>query len=310
MDRAGLRRLIRGPIATVPTAFEDDYKLDLGVMSSLTEWWVENGVIAGKGVIKVAAAMGEGPDLNDDEWPRLLETVVDAAAGKAAIVCGLRTKNTLHTIEDAKRASDLGAIGVQIDLPIFHHPTEGDIIRYFTDISGAIDVGIVVYNTWWFGAESVSINCVHHLAALDKVVALKWSVPPDRNYDDMRDFASELNVIDNGNQPVRNHKNGGEGYINHTMNVWPAHDLRLWDLLEHHRYDEAQALWDKINGPLAELIADTEQYSGGYRVSKAMMRLTGHPMGEPRPPTLPLTPEEERRLRALMATFDWPIFPY
>ena len=57
-------------------------------------------------VLKVAAAMGEGPMLSDEEWPALLRTVVGAADDKAAIVCGLHYKDTKRTIEDAKRAEE------------------------------------------------------------------------------------------------------------------------------------------------------------------------------------------------------------
>ena len=67
--------------------------------------------------------MGEGPDLTDDEWPVLLDTVVKTADGRGTVFCALKTKATLQTIDDAKRAQDLGAVGLQIDLPIFHHPT-------------------------------------------------------------------------------------------------------------------------------------------------------------------------------------------
>ena len=86
MTRDDLRRLIRGPFATVPTAFDARLKLDLGVMAERTRWWVANGLVAGKAVIKVAAAMGEGPDLSDDEWPHLLRNVVNASGDRAAIV--------------------------------------------------------------------------------------------------------------------------------------------------------------------------------------------------------------------------------
>lgn len=307
MRRDDLKRLIQGPFATVPTAFDDKFRLDLGVMAELTRWWVAQGVVSGQAVLKVAAAMGEGPDLSDDEWPQLLRTVVDAAGGKAAIVCGLKTKNTLHTVEDAKRAQDLGAVGVQIDLPIFHHPTQDGIVRFFSDISDAIDIGIVLYNTWWFGAPSISVESVRRLADAEHLVAIKWSVPPDGEYDEMRQFAAQVNVIDNANQPVRCHKNGGRGYINNTMNAYPAHDLALWELLEARRYDEAQALWDRVNKPLSAFIERAALRSGGYRVNKGMMALMGRPMGVPRPPTLPLDDHEMAALRDLMAGFGWPL---
>jgi len=307
MDRTDVKRLIQGPFATVPTAFDAQLHLDLGVMSDLTQWWVTQGVVAGKAVLKVAAALGEGPDLSDDEWPHLLRTVVNAAGGQAAIVCGLKTKNTLHTIEDARKAQDLGAIGVQIDLPIFHHPTQDDIVRFFSDISAAIDIGIVIYNTWWFGAPSITVESMRQLADAEHVIGVKWDVPPDCDYDDMRQFTDLVNVIDNSNQIVRCHKNGGRGYINSTMHAYPAHDLAIWDLLEAQRYDEAQAMIDRVNKPLREFMDRVGQRSGGYRVAKGMMAIMGRPVGAPRPPTLPLDTAEMAELYDLMSGFGWPL---
>jgi 4-hydroxy-tetrahydrodipicolinate synthase len=308
MRRDELKDLIQGPFTTVPTAFDGRFNVDLGVMADLTRWWVDNGCVTGKTVIKVTATMGEGYDLSDDEWPRVVRTVVDAAAGKAAIVCGLKTKGTRHTIEDARRAQDLGAIGLQIALPIFHFPTQDDIVRYFTDISDAIDVGIVIYNTWWFGAPSISADSVRRLADAEHVVAVKWDVPPDGDYDEMHQFAAQVNVIDNSNQPVRCHQNGGRGYITNTMTAYPAHDLALWELVEARRYDEVQATWDRVNGPLARFIAQVSQHSGGdSRVAKGLVAIMGHPMGAPRPPSLPLDDQEMVALRELVAGFGWPV---
>lgn len=314
MNRNELKELIQGPIATVPTAFDADYQLDLDTMTELTSWWVESGLVKGTTVIKVAAAMGEGPDLSDDEWPQLLRTVVNAADGRAAIVCGLKTKNTLHTIEDAKRAQDLGAIGVQIDLPIFHHPVQDDMVRFFTDISDQIDIGIMVYNTWWFnhpslGDLSLSPDSILRLADAEHVVGIKWSVPPgdEYDYDDMRRFSHIFNVIDNSNQAVRAHKNGARGYITSTLQAYPPHDLKLWELLEAERYDEAQALIDRVSGPLAAFGARSSRRSGGYRLPKALMEVMGRPVGPPRPPTLPLDDEELAELREIVAGLGWPV---
>ncbi|HET8523634.1 MAG TPA: dihydrodipicolinate synthase family protein, partial [Thermomicrobiales bacterium] len=243
MTRDELRQLIRGPIATLPTPMDATCALDLGTMAELTRWWVANGLTKDRAPIKVAAAMGEGPDLTDEEWPLLLKTVVDAAGPEAAVICALKPKDTIHTIEDAKRAQDLGAIGLQIDLPFFHGPNEDDTVRYFSDISDAIDIGIMIYNTFWFGAKSLTAETIGRLRKADRVVAIKWAVPADIDYDSMREFAADFNVIDNSNQPVRCHQNGGQGYIDPTTAVWPAHALKVWDLCEAKQYDEAQTLY-------------------------------------------------------------------
>jgi 4-hydroxy-tetrahydrodipicolinate synthase len=275
-------------------------------MAELTEWWIQQGLRTGKSVLKVAAAMGEGPDLDDSEWPKLLETVVNTANGRVPVVCGLRTKNTLHTVEDARRAQDLGAVGVQIDLPIFHHPTQDDYVRYFTDISDAIDIGIIIYNTWWFGAESIKAESLLRLTDAEHVVAVKWSTPTDAGYDDMRQFSGIFNVIDNSNNPVGCQRNGGRGYISSIIHAWPEHDLRVWELVEQQRHDDAQARFDRVNLALRAFDERLARESGGYRLQKALMEAIGRPVGPPRPPTLPLNANQLAELRDLMLKLNWP----
>ena len=298
--------MIQGPIATIPTAFDAAYGLDTATMAELTDWWVQQGLRTGKSVLKVAAAMGEGPDLDDSEWPKLLETVVNAANGRVPVVCGLRTKNTLHTIEDARRAQDLGAVGLQIDLPIFHHPTQDDYVRYFTDISDAIDCGIIIYNTWWFGAESITAETLLRLTDAEHVMGVKWSTPTGADYDDMRQVSGIFNVIDNTNNPVGCHRNGGRGYISSIIHAWPEHDLRIWELAEQRRYDEAQALFDQVNVMLRAFQDRLARESGGYRIQKGLMEAIGRPVGPPRPPTLPLNAGQLAELRDLMLQLSWP----
>ena len=305
MTRDELGKLIRGTLGTIPTAFDDKMKVDLARMADLTKWWVENGMGTDVAPIKVAAAMGEGPDLSDDEWPHLLRTVVNAAGSDAVVICGLKTKNTLHTIEDAKKAQDLGAVSLQIDLPVFHHPNQDDYVRYFTDISDAIDIGIMIYNTYWFGCESITAETMLRLADAEHVVAVKWDVPEGHDYDEMRRFAHIFNVIDNANQPVRCHKNGGRGYISGLIAAYPQHDLGIWQLLEAHRYEEAQAQCDRVYNALVSF-KPTRQ-SGGYRHIKGLMAAMGRPVGPPRPPTLPLDEQDIAELKGILRGVGWPV---
>lgn len=309
MDQAELKRLVQGPLAAVPTAFRDDYALDLDAMARLTEWWIDQGLVTGRSVIKVTAAMGEGPDLADDEWPQVLRTVVEAAKGRTAVVCGLKTSGTYRTVEDAKRAQDLGATAVQIDLPFLHHPTQDDYVRYFMDVSNAIDIGILIYNTWWFGCPSISPATMLRLADAERAVAIKWSVPPGGpdSYDDMVQFADRFNVIDNSLQWVRCHKNGGRGHISITTHAWPQQQLAVWDLLEAGKYDEAQSEYDRVETSIRRVFAKTSARSGGYQGTKAMLELMGLRVGPSRPPSLPLTADELAELKATMAACGWPL---
>ena len=308
MNRDEIKRLMVGPIATVPTPFDDEFEVDYGRMAAATQFWVENGLVAGTAVIKVAAAMGEGPMLTDDEWPPLLRTVVQAAEGKAAIMCGIHYKDTKRTIEDAKIAQDLGAFGLQISPPIFNSPTQDDILRYYEDVSDAIEIGILIYNTHWYAGGNVLPETLLKMADFEHVVGVKWSVPEDQEYDDMTKFADIFNVIDNSSQAAHCHKLGGRGYINLTAEIYPPHELRVWELLENHQYDEAQSLFDKVNDPLREIYARQAAESGGQaRLKKGMMALMGMPMGASRPPSQPLSDDDMAELRQVLLGFGWPV---
>ncbi|MBM3934067.1 MAG: dihydrodipicolinate synthase family protein [SAR202 cluster bacterium] len=305
MDRKTLRSLIQGTIVTTPTPMDKDLKIDLAMTTYITRWWVSQGLGTNVAPLKVVAAGGEGPDLSDDEWPQVVRTTVNAAGKNAVVMCALKTKNTLHTIDDAKRAADLGAIGLQIDLPFFHHPNQDDYIRYFSDISDKIDIGIMIYNTYWFGAEPIAPETVVKLANnAEHVVAIKWGVPKGADYDVMRQFSDKVNVIDNTSQAVRCHKNGGRGYISSTATAYAKHDLDVWRLMEQKKYAEADAEFDRVRVPLKEWRAKASK-SGGYRHIKAYMTAVGKHVGDPRPPTLPMSDDEIAELKQLMRQIGW-----
>ena len=307
MNRADCRKIFRGTIATLPTPFDGGKRLDLPRMSDLTSWWVEHGLGSDVAPLKVAAVMGEGPMLGDDEWPALLRTVVNAAGSDASVICALKPKDTIHTIEDAKKAQDLGAVGLQIAPPMFHGPTQDDYVRFFSDISSAIDIGIMIYNTHWYGCPSVSPDTMLRLSDAEHVAAIKWSVPENLDYDDMRKFAHIFNVIDNSSQPIRCHKNGGHGYISATICAYPEFDLHIWQLLEAKLYDEAQEQWDVREKSYTPWRQKIRTESGGVRHVKGAMDAMGLSAGPPRLPTLPLKEQDISELKSILEGMGWPV---
>lgn len=307
MNREELQQLMRGISVAVPTPFDEEYRLDLATATELTKWWVANGLGTDTAPLKLAAAWGQGPDLSDDEWPHLLRTVVNAAGSDAVVMQALKSKDTLRTIEDARKAQDLGAIGLQIELPYNHSPNQDDYVRYFTDISDAIEIGIMIYNTYWFGCQPISADTLLRLADAEHVVAVKWNAPADGDYDEMRQFSHIFNVIDNSGSPVRCHKNGGRGFVSAYAPAYAAPELEIWQLLEEKRYEEAQAILSRIEGAIGPVRARIAARSGGYRLAKGMMEVMGRPAGPPRQPTQRLNSEELSDLEGALRGLGWPV---
>ncbi|MBM3934932.1 MAG: dihydrodipicolinate synthase family protein [SAR202 cluster bacterium] len=308
MNRAEAKKLLVGPIATVGTPFDKDYEVDYGRMAEMVRWWVANGLVRGRAVIKVAAAMGEGPQLSDTEWPLLLRTAVQAANGKATVYCGIHFKDTVRTIEDCRKALDLGADGVQINTPFINDSTQTDILRHYTDVSNAVKIPILVYTVPGYHNGAIDPDTIRKMTALESVVGIKWTPPKGEEYDQISDVAKSLNIIDNTTQPVRAHKLGARGFINWTCDIYPQFDLKVWDLLEAKNYAEAEAMWEPVYKPLREQIAKMMKYSGGQaRMKKAMMAAMGNPIGSSRAPSAPATRQELAEVHRLLAGFGWPV---
>jgi 4-hydroxy-tetrahydrodipicolinate synthase len=311
VEREELRKLIVGPVAAVATPFDEGFEVDYGRMAEATQFWVENGLVAGKAVIKVAAAMGEGFMLSDDEWPMLVRTVVQAANGKAAIMCGIHYKDTKRAIEHAKKAQDLGVIGVQVPPPMHHAPTQDDMLKYYEALSDAVDIGILIYNNPWYPNGNVLTETLLKMRNFESIVAVKWNTwgsPEGQEYEDMVEFVDTFNVIDNTVSPIRCHQLGGHGFIQTTVDAYPPHDLRIWELAEKGEYEEAEAEYYRVQKPLRELREKFAERSGGEaRLKKGMMKLMGMPMGASRPPSQPLSDEEMAELREVVVSFGWPV---
>jgi 4-hydroxy-tetrahydrodipicolinate synthase len=308
MNREELKELLRGCIVATVTPFDDDFEVDYGRMAELTRWWVESGLVKGKAVLKVASMMGEVPQMRDDEWTALLRTTVQAAKGSASVMAGIHYKDTRRTIEDAKRAQDLGAIGLQVSPPIYNDPTQDDMLRFYGAVSDAIDIGIMIYHTHWMPGGRIETETFLKMADFEHVVAIKWNAPRDVPYEDMQQLTSIFNILDNSNQPGRCYKLGGRGFLDEQAPAYPPHDLKVLELLESGRYDEGQALWDSVTVPLQVFYDKITSRSGGQpRVKKGVMAVMGHPVGSMRPPSQPLSGEEMAELREILIGFGWPV---
>lgn len=308
MDRAELRRRIRGLIVVTVTPFDDDLEVDLGRVAQHTEWMIENGLVEGKAVLKVASVMGEVTSMTDVEWPEVVRTAVRAANGRVPVIAAVHSKDTRRTIDDALKMQDLGAIGLQVSPPFENFPTQDDMLRYFGAVSDAIGIGVMIYHAHWTAHGRIEIETFKKMTDFEHVMAIKWNTPADVPYEAMQELVADFNILDNSNQPGRCYKNGGQGFLDHLSPAYPAHDLEVLELLEAGKFDEGQAVWDEVCKPTVEFRSTTLGDSGGAaRLKKAAMAIMGHPAGSMRPPSMPVDEQEMAELRTILVDAGWPV---
>ena len=305
MDGQALRTKICGNYMALPTPFKADYSLDLAALRRLVHRLLDAGYRTGNGVFLVAGAAGEFSVLDMDERRVLAETVVEEANGRIPVVVGVQDTSTRRVVELTCFARSIGADAVQLSPPFYEPPSPDDILEMIRTVSDAAEIPIIVYNTWWTGVGTdVGYELIAKILDIPNVGALKWSASSSFVYEQvLRDFASEVPMIDNYLSEAWSHMLGATGFTSHPPFAWPEWGLRLWEHLQQRRYVQATEMLKQFRIPYYRLISKTMRYTGSEaNVDKTALELIGEPVGSVRPPARPLTQElREEVLQLLLA---------
>ncbi len=74
------------------------------------------------------------------------------------------------------------------------------------------------------------------MSDLENVAAIKWSPHSGQKNEDMTAFVSRFNVIDNTVNPIQCHQLGGHGFVQTTIEAYPAHDLMVYKSMQEEKY--------------------------------------------------------------------------
>jgi 4-hydroxy-tetrahydrodipicolinate synthase len=162
-----MRIMIKGSLPALVTPFTNG-QLDLDTLKKLVEWHVDQG---SHGLVPVGTT-GESPTLSHSEHDLVVQTVVDAAAGRFPVVAGAGSNNTAETVRLVKAAKAAGADAALVVTPYYNKPTQRGLIAHFT---AAADCGlpIVIYNIPGRSVVDMTPETMGELAKHDMIVAVK-----------------------------------------------------------------------------------------------------------------------------------------
>ena len=305
MHHADLSRRLKGCYVTVPTMFRDsDLELNLPAMERHVLYLINGGIQEGNGVILAGGAAGDFSTMSISERLKVAETVISTANGRIPVAVGAQTPSTRDLVELARGAQNLGAAFIQVSPPFYFSHTEDDFFEYVSAAATAApEVGIIVYNTYWT-SSGVSRNLVDRLLDLPNVVGLKWSTPDKGNMEFesvVAQFSQRIAIIDNQNRFVSSHILGAHSIELHICNHWPAWGVNLWNLLQAHKYEEAQREMIRVVLPYMELWSEIERYtSGDGYMDKLCMELVGLDSSRCRPPTRDVRGSFRNKVRTML----------
>jgi 4-hydroxy-tetrahydrodipicolinate synthase len=163
----------RGTWFVLPTAFEDDGRLDTDgqrqVVEAAISWGVDGLVTLG--------VMGEAPSLTEGERTEVLRTVVEASAGRIPVAAGCSGPSSTVVAHRIREVAGLGASAVMISAPPLARDIDA-LPRFFEGARKASPVPIILQDepvtTGTVLSVSVLLRCIEACGAS----AVKLEDPP------------------------------------------------------------------------------------------------------------------------------------
>jgi 4-hydroxy-tetrahydrodipicolinate synthase len=278
-----------GVLPALITPFTDDGSaLDTRALADIVDRLIGAGVAG----LVPGGSTGEFTTLRDAERRQLVETTVEAAAGRVPVVAGTGALSTRETVDLSVHAERAGAAAVMVVPPFYDAVSWRELLAHYTAVADAIDIPIMYYNLP--SASGVRLTAAQ-LRELP-VACLK---------DTGGDAVAATELIQTGGPTLLN------GWDTLTFAalaagvravVWGAASILPRECVELHRLliDEvdlpaARELWARL-WPLCRFL-EGQSYPGAV---KAACRLVGDTTGPVRAPLLPLDGAATSELAALL----------
>jgi 4-hydroxy-tetrahydrodipicolinate synthase len=289
MSTAPFGRLLTAMV----TPFAGDGSLDLDAAAGLASYLVDE--LDNDGLV-ISGTTGESPTTSDAEKADLLRVVLDAVGDRSAVLAGVGTFNTEHTLELAATAAKLGASGLLVVTPYYSKPPQAGILEHFRRVADATDVPLMLYDIPGRAGVAIATDTMLRLAEHPRIVAVK---------DAKGDLVASARVIAQSDLAYYSGDDamtlpllsvGAVGVVGTSTHFSAVGTKRLIEAYLAGEVATALRLYQQLL-PIYTGIFATQ----GCILVKAGLQLQGRNVGGLRSPLIEATPAEVERLRDALA---------
>ncbi|MGI8459246.1 MAG: 4-hydroxy-tetrahydrodipicolinate synthase [Propionibacteriaceae bacterium] len=157
-------------LSAMVTPFHADGSLDLDGAVRLATHLVDE--CAHDGLV-ISGTGGESPTTTDAEKADLLAAVIESVGDRAAVVAGVGTFDTRHTVALAEAAAGAGADGLLVVTPYYSRPPQAGLLHHFRTVADATDLPVMLYDIPQRSGVPISTETLLALAEHERIVAVK-----------------------------------------------------------------------------------------------------------------------------------------
>ena len=191
---------------------------------------------------------GENPTLTLAERLRIVEILVDEAAGKTPILAGAGGYNTKEVIHLAGEMKKVGAGGLLSVTPYYNKPTQEGLFQHYRAIAESTPLPIIVYNVPGRTGVNVEVHTLARLAAIPNIVGVKEASGNMTQLCEVCRAVPSSFIVLSGDDvltlPLM--AVGGHGIISVASNEIPAEMVQMVEAAEQNGFAAARAIHARI----------------------------------------------------------------
>ncbi len=258
-------------------------------------------IAAGVHGLAPLGSTGEFAYLDARQKRRIVEVVVEAAAGRVPVVAGVAATTTDEAVRQTREFEALGADGILAVLEAYFPLDDDSIHDYFAAIAGATALPVTLYTNPSFQRADLSLPVVEKLSRIDNVRYLKdASVNTGRLLSIMDKVEGRMEIFAaSAHIPAAVMLIGGKGWMAGPACLAPRASVRLYDLCRAGDWAGAMALQRR----LWRLNQAFARYNLAACI-KGGLELQGYPVGDPLKPQKPLSPQGRAEVEQALAGLD------
>ena len=278
----------RGVFPATITPMTPDGRLNEAVFRKVLEFNIQAGVHG----FWLAGGSGESVLLDDEENRQIARIAVDQAKGRAVNIMHVGAPTTARAARLAEHAAHAGVEAICCVPPFFYRCSDAEIVEHYRVVAAAADLPLFVYNLPTATGVEIHPELMQRIQEhVPQLTGLKHSALTFQN---VRIFAGMglSCFIGSGVQMLPALTIGAIGCIDGPPNLAPERWVEIWNAYQKGDLERAEAAQRRAS-ELYELFG----LAGYHAVLKAAVsERLGIDCGHPRPPALPLTPEQRAQM--------------
>ncbi len=241
---------------------------------------------------------GETPTLSPGERRRVVEIVVEEAAGRVPVLAGAGGYDTREVIEAAKAMQAAGADGLLSVTPYYNKPTPEGLYQHYRAIAEATPLPVIVYNVPGRTGCNVDPATLARLATLPRVVGVKEASGNMTQICEVLAAVPEPFIVLSGDDALTLPAMavGARGIISVASNEVPAEMSQMVEAAERGDFAAAR----QVHARLLPLLLANFSESNPIPVKAAMAQM-GLLEEHYRLPMVPPKPETREKLARVLA---------